>query len=179
MPFTRTKTISHHASPPSFLIPKTHSVYKKTHSPLCLQALKAPAPRRRLLSSKNPGNARALASKKSLFSPATAANTSRVETTVLPIETAPHFEGAAVEAARLLKDGQLVALPTETVYGLAANAFDANAVAAIYKVKGRPAHNPIIVHVSSLAMARRCVAAWPEAAEKLAQRFWPGPLTFV
>jgi L-threonylcarbamoyladenylate synthase len=73
----------------------------------------------------------------------------------------------------------LVALPTETVYGLAANAWDAAAVARIYEVKGRPAHNPIIVHVAGLELARYCVAGWPPVADKLAGAFWPGPLTLV
>ena len=102
-----------------------------------------------------------------------------VQTTVMPIETTAHFESAAAEAVRLLKDGKLVGLPTETVYGLAANALDAAAVGLIYEAKGRPAHNPLIVHISSLAMARRCVAQWPDTAEKLARHFWPGPLTLV
>jgi len=97
----------------------------------------------------------------------------------MPIETAAHFESATAEAVHLLKAGRLVALPTETVYGLAAHAFDPNAVQAIYEAKGRPPHNPIIVHVSSLAMARRCVTTWPETAEKLSRHFWPGPLTLV
>jgi L-threonylcarbamoyladenylate synthase len=78
-----------------------------------------------------------------------------------------------------LRGGQLVALPTETVYGLAANALDAKAVERIYQAKGRPAHNPIIVHVSSVAMARCCVRDWPRAADRLARAFWPGPLTLV
>jgi L-threonylcarbamoyladenylate synthase len=97
----------------------------------------------------------------------------------MPIETAAHFESAAAAAVTLLKQGQLVALPTETVYGLAANALDPLAVQAIYDVKGRPAHNPIIVHVSSLLMARRYVAEWPQTAEILSRHFWPGPLTLV
>jgi len=79
----------------------------------------------------------------------------------------------------LLRAGDVVALPTETVYGLAANALDAEAVAKIYEVKGRPAHNPVIVHVGDVAMARRCVSDWPKAADKLAASFWPGPLTVV
>jgi L-threonylcarbamoyladenylate synthase len=82
-------------------------------------------------------------------------------------------------AAELLRAGQLVALPTETVYGLAANAWDPAAVARIYEVKRRPPHNPIIVHVAGLELARDCVAAWPPAAGKLAAAFWPGPLTLV
>jgi L-threonylcarbamoyladenylate synthase len=98
---------------------------------------------------------------------------------ILPTHTAVLFASAVRRAAELLRQGQLVALPTETVYGLAANAFDARAVAAIFAAKGRPAHNPIIVHVADLAMAQRCVAAWPSAAGLLARAFWPGPLTLV
>ena len=98
---------------------------------------------------------------------------------VLPTHTRELFEAAVRRAAELLRAGEVVALPTETVYGLAANALDAGAVARIFEIKGRPAHNPIIVHVASAAMARRCVADWPAAAEKLAGAFWPGPLTLV
>jgi len=72
-----------------------------------------------------------------------------------------------------------VALPTETVYGLAANALNAKAVARIFEIKGRPSRNPIIVHVADMVMARRCVTLWPENADKLAKAFWPGPLTLV
>ncbi len=102
-----------------------------------------------------------------------------MNTVILPTHTAALFNTAVARAAELLRDGQLVALPTETVYGLAANALDAAAVARIYEVKGRPEHNPIIVHVAGLAMARQCAAEWPELADKLAQAFWPGPLTMV
>lgn len=98
---------------------------------------------------------------------------------ILSTHTPALFKAAVERAAALLKAGQVVALPTETVYGLAANAFDAAAVARIYQIKGRPAHNPIIVHVSSRAMAAECVRDWPERAEKLAIAFWPGPLTLV
>ena len=83
------------------------------------------------------------------------------------------------QAVVLLKAGRLVAFPTETVYGLGANALDAVAVRRIYEAKGRPSTSPLIVHVSSVAMAKRVVAEWPEAAEKLAARYWPGPLTLV
>ena len=82
-------------------------------------------------------------------------------------------------AARLLRAGRLVAFPTETVYGLGANALDADAVARIYVVKRRPPTSPIIVHVASIEMAQSLVAAWPENAERLARKFWPGPLTMV
>jgi L-threonylcarbamoyladenylate synthase len=79
----------------------------------------------------------------------------------------------------LLRAGEVVALPTETVYGLAANALDEKAVAKIFQIKGRPANNPIIVHVVGAEMAQDCVTAWPDAAERLARAFWPGPLTLV
>jgi L-threonylcarbamoyladenylate synthase len=82
-------------------------------------------------------------------------------------------------AARLLRAGRLVAFPTETVYGLGANALDPEAVARIYAVKGRPPTSPLIVHVASIEMAQSLVASWPETADRLAQRFWPGPLTLV
>ena len=98
---------------------------------------------------------------------------------ILPTHTAALFDAAVKRAAELLRAGEVVALPTETVYGLAANALNANAVAKIYEAKGRPAHNPIIVHVASVEMAKGCVTHWPEVADKLAQSFWPGPLTMV
>ncbi len=82
-------------------------------------------------------------------------------------------------AAGLIRAGRLVAFPTETVYGLGANALDPVAVERIYEAKGRPHSSPIILHVSDLEMIRRVVAAWPEAAQRLAERFWPGPLTLV
>ena len=82
-------------------------------------------------------------------------------------------------AAALIRSGKLVAFPTETVYGLGANALDAGAVQKIFRVKGRPASSPLIVHVHSLEAARDLVTHWPPAAEKLAREFWPGPLTIV
>jgi L-threonylcarbamoyladenylate synthase len=82
-------------------------------------------------------------------------------------------------AASLLRAGKLVAFPTETVYGLGANALDPEAVARIFAAKGRPHTSPIIVHVASLDMARLVVSEWPQSAEKLAKEFWPGPLTLV
>src|SRR6266849_2954888 len=100
-------------------------------------------------------------------------------TIVVPTHTPQLFEAAVRQAAELLRAGEVVALPTETVYGLAANALDARAVERIFAVKGRPAHNPVIVHVASVEMARRCTAAWPPVAESLARAFWPGPLTQV
>ena len=82
-------------------------------------------------------------------------------------------------AAELIRAGELVAFPTETVYGLGANALDPAAIDKIYAAKGRPAGSPLIVHVASVEMARALVREWPERAEKLAARFWPGPLTLV
>jgi len=82
-------------------------------------------------------------------------------------------------AAELIRSGKLVAFPTETVYGLGANAFDAAAVARIFQVKRRPRHSPLIVHVDSIDMARALVLEWPDAADRLARRYWPGPLTLV
>mgnify|MGYP006276109309 CR=1 FL=1 len=82
-------------------------------------------------------------------------------------------------AARALRAGGLVAMPTETVYGLAADAADAAAIARLYAVKGRPADHPSIVHVASIDDARTWAAAWPAAADLLARRFWPGPLTLI
>ena len=98
---------------------------------------------------------------------------------ILSTHTPALFRDAVRRAAELLTAGELVALPTETVYGLAANALDSAAVAKIFAAKGRPAHNPIIVHVAGLAMAKRCVSQWPAAADRLAAAFWPGPLTLV
>jgi L-threonylcarbamoyladenylate synthase len=82
-------------------------------------------------------------------------------------------------AAEVLRRGGLVAFPTETVYGLGAHALDDAAVARIYAAKGRPAYNPLIVHVPDADAARRLVADWPTSAELLSRAFWPGPLTMV
>lgn len=82
-------------------------------------------------------------------------------------------------AAALLRVGEVVGIPTETVYGLAANAFDEKAVAKIFKAKGRPQDNPLIVHISAFEEIRELVSAVPEAAKKLADAFWPGPLTII
>jgi len=82
-------------------------------------------------------------------------------------------------AAEILRQGGLVAFPTETVYGLGANALDAEAVARIYRVKERPFASPLIVHVADEAMARTITAEWPQRAQLLAKKFWPGPLTLV
>jgi L-threonylcarbamoyladenylate synthase len=82
-------------------------------------------------------------------------------------------------AAELIRAGRLVAFPTETVYGLGTNALDAAAVERIFEAKGRPHTIPLIVHVDSVEMARGLALEWPPAAETLARRYWPGPLTLV
>lgn len=82
-------------------------------------------------------------------------------------------------AAAILRSGGLVAFPTETVYGLGANALDPAAVERIFAAKGRPLSSPLIVHVDGEAMLSRVVAHWPAAGQKLVERFWPGPLTLV
>jgi L-threonylcarbamoyladenylate synthase len=90
----------------------------------------------------------------------------------------PYGPEAIAEAARLIEAGQPVAMPTETVYGLAADATSGEAVARIYEAKGRPAFNPLIVHVLGVEQAR-AFATFDEQAEALAARHWPGPLTLV
>jgi L-threonylcarbamoyladenylate synthase len=82
-------------------------------------------------------------------------------------------------AAELLRGGRLVAFPTETVYGLGANALDVRAVERIYEAKGRPAYNPLIVHIADPSQVLDVAREWPERAERLARAFWPGPLTLV
>ncbi len=82
-------------------------------------------------------------------------------------------------AAELLNSGKLVAIPTETVYGLAANAFDEDAVRAIFATKGRPSNNPLIVHIKALSDLHRVAQNIPELAFRLAEHFWPGPLTLI
>ena len=82
-------------------------------------------------------------------------------------------------AGELLRRGEIVAMPTETVYGIAADCTDGNAVAKIFAAKGRPQDNPLIVHIASLDMLEGVVAAFPPQAQKLAAAFWPGPLTMI
>jgi len=84
-----------------------------------------------------------------------------------------------LKAVRLLSEGELVAIPTETVYGLAANALDARAVARIFEVKGRPHFDPLIVHAANAERALALTVAPSRLAYRLAERFWPGPLTLV
>lgn len=84
-----------------------------------------------------------------------------------------------VEAAEILKNGGLVAFPTETVYGLGANALEEQASAKIYAAKGRPSDNPLIAHIASMEDLPKLAAEIPEAGRKLAEKYWPGPLTLI
>jgi L-threonylcarbamoyladenylate synthase len=93
-----------------------------------------------------------------------------------PIDPEPEL---IARAAEVLQRGGLVAFPTETVYGLAARAFDAGAVGRIFTAKGRPTNNPLIVHLAAAPVSGIVSQHWPEQANQLAARFWPGPLTLV
>src|SRR4051794_1571950 len=101
-----------------------------------------------------------------------------MHTTLLRVDPVEPEPDRIKRAAGVLRAGGLVAFPTETVYGLGANALDATAVAGIFNAKGRPANNPIIVHVANASEVSR-IAEWPDHATPLAARFWPGPLTLV
>src|SRR5436305_545487 len=83
------------------------------------------------------------------------------------------------QAARILRSGGIVAFPTETVYGLGANALDVRAVARIFAIKGRPRFDPLIVHLAEPGQVPELAASYPAPAQMLAERFWPGPLTLV
>lgn len=102
-----------------------------------------------------------------------------VATRVLGVDVDSPDARVIAQAADILRAGGLVAFPTETVYGLGANALDARSIAGIFAAKGRPAGNPLIVHVANIQAARMLVEDWPTAAARLAERFWPGPLTMV
>ena len=91
----------------------------------------------------------------------------------------PTSDPSIDDAARVLRGGGLVAFPTETVYGLGADALNPAAVRAVFALKHRPQVNPLIVHIADIEGARALVADWPPAAQALAERFWPGPLTLV
>lgn len=99
-----------------------------------------------------------------------------MQTVLLSPET---DENAVQKAAAFLRSGEVVGMPTETVYGLAANALDGNAVAKIFQAKGRPSDNPLIVHIADWAQIHALSPAVPPAAQALAQAFWPGPLTII
>ncbi len=95
------------------------------------------------------------------------------------IDIRENRDEALKKSAELLKNGEVVAVPTETVYGLAANALDEEAVKKIYLAKGRPSDNPLIVHISSMSELSPLVAEIPEKVKIMAERFWPGPLTMI
>jgi len=82
-------------------------------------------------------------------------------------------------AGNLLRGGSVVAIPTETVYGLAANAFDTDAIKKVFEAKGRPQDNPLIVHISDISDIPKLASDFPDTAKKLAEKFWPGPLTMI
>ena len=88
-------------------------------------------------------------------------------------------EESVALGARLIREGELVGFPTETVYGLGANALDARAVAKIFEAKGRPQDNPLITHVACVEEIPPLVRAIPAAARKLMEAFWPGPMTLI
>src|SRR5216683_2996419 len=102
-----------------------------------------------------------------------------MRTRVLRVNPVVPEPAVLAEAASVLGRGGLVAFPTETVYGLGANALDPDAVARIFSAKGRPAENPLIVHVATEVQAQELTREWPEAAARLSAQFWPGPLTLV
>jgi L-threonylcarbamoyladenylate synthase len=99
--------------------------------------------------------------------------------TVLVVDPHNPDPSLIARAAACVAAGELVAFPTETVYGLGADALNAHAIAKIFAAKGRPAWNPVIAHVADVAGARALTATWPSTAQRLAERFWPGPLTMV
>ncbi len=101
------------------------------------------------------------------------------KTQVITVDAAHPDAGAIEEAASIIRRGRLVAFPTETVYGLGANARDSMAVSTIFVAKQRPSSNPLIVHTSSTEEAQALAARWPPEAEALAAAFWPGPLSIV
>lgn len=102
-----------------------------------------------------------------------------MNTELLSVDPANPDPAVIGRAAGVLRNSGLVAFPTETVYGLGANALDPAAVGRIFAAKGRPATNPVIVHVADPDQARTIAADWPDVAAQLAERFWPGPLTLV
>lgn len=100
-----------------------------------------------------------------------------MKTEIIDIKT--EYDRALSESAKLLKNGEVVGIPTETVYGLAANALDETAVKKIYEAKGRPSDNPLIVHISEFSELAPLVKEIPEKVKIMAGRFWPGPLTMI
>ncbi len=103
----------------------------------------------------------------------------RFHTRVIPVDLNCTDSRVLKEAGEIIKSGELVAFPTETVYGLGANALDASAVEKIFIAKGRPSNNPLIVHVATVEAAKQLTSSWPKIADDLAAVFWPGPLTLI
>ena len=103
-----------------------------------------------------------------------------MQTKIVRIEDKmPVREELLEEAARILREGGLVAFPTETVYGLGGNALDADASRKIYAAKGRPSDNPLIVHIAGIEELAPLVEEIPESARRLAEAYWPGPMTMI
>ena len=102
-----------------------------------------------------------------------------METLVLKVDKSPQGENALNKAAEIIKDGGLVAFPTETVYGLGGDAKNPRSSKRIYKAKGRPSDNPLIVHIANMSQLEEIVEEVPEVARTLADNFWPGPLTMI
>lgn len=102
-----------------------------------------------------------------------------METKVLKIEDLEKDYNNIIEAAETIKEGNVVAIPTETVYGLAANIFDEEATKKIFIAKGRPQDNPLIAHISEIEQVSKICIEFPEEAKALATKFWPGPLTII
>lgn len=100
-----------------------------------------------------------------------------MKTEIIDIRKEPEL--ALKRASQVISEGRVAAIPTETVYGLAANAFDEAAVKEIFKAKGRPSDNPLIVHISELSQLAPLVEEIPEKVKIMAQKFWPGPLTMI
>ena len=102
-----------------------------------------------------------------------------MNTNIIQINRENFTDAELAEAAEILRNGGLVAIPTETVYGLGANALDESASKKIYEAKGRPSDNPLIAHISCMDELSALVSEIPEAGRKLAEKYWPGPLTMV
>ena len=102
-----------------------------------------------------------------------------MNTKIIQINRENFTDEELFEAAEILRKGGLVAIPTETVYGLGANALDESASKKIYEAKGRPSDNPLIAHISSMDEITALVKEIPEAGKKLAEKYWPGPLTMI
>lgn len=102
-----------------------------------------------------------------------------MKTRVIPIADPDRQEKEIKEAAQFIRSGQVVAFPTETVYGLGANALDARAIEKIFEAKARPGDNPLIVHIHDISQWHRLVVDIPQTALLLAEQFWPGPLTMI